>query len=343
MYEARNQDEILAELQEQSSSKVSSYEGTFVYDAFAADSIEFAKQEVEREQAYKAMFARSSWGEYLEMRAEEHGIFRRQATYAKGTVTVTGTGNVPVGSKFQTAAGLSFHTLTETFVRKSAELAVECDVTGVQGNVDAGTVAVIPMSIPGISKVTNAEPMHDGFDEEEDDSLYNRLIFKVRQPATSGNINDYIEWATGVPGVGKVKVLPLWNGNGTVKVLITDSNGDPASDTLINQVADVIEGEHPIGATVTVAAPEVLTLTVSLKVIKGAGDAEAIREMLNKYFTSTNFDGTRISIAEVGHMILDNPTTGVTDYDDLALNGKATSISVTDEQLPNVTEVVFNG
>lgn len=289
------------------------------------------------------MFARSSWGEYLEMRAEEHGIFRRQAVAARGVVTVTGTGNVPAGSKFQTASGISFHTLTETFVRKSTDLEVECDVTGVQGNVEADLITVIPMSIPGISKVTNAEATHDGFDEEEDDSLYNRLIFKVRQPATSGNINDYIEWATSVSGVGKVKVLPLWQGNGTVKILITDSNGDPASDALLKQVSTLIESQHPIGATVTVAAPEVLALKVSLKVVKGNGDAAAIRELLNKYFTSTSFDGSRVSVAEIGHLILDNAVTGVTDYDNLTLNGKAASLTVTDEQLPNVTEVVFDG
>lgn len=343
MYKARDQDEILQELQENADAAVSSYEGTFVYDAFASDSIEFAKQEVEREEAYKAMFARTAKGEYLTMRAEEHGVFRRLATSALGTVTITGTGNVPAGSKFQTAAGVSFHTLKDTYIRQSGDLAVECDVAGTIGNVDAETVTVVPMSIPGITKVINTEAMHDGFDEETDAELYNRLIFKVRQPATSGNVNDYIEWATSVAGVGKVKVLPLWKGNGTVKILITDSNGDPASDTLIKQVAAVIEAQHPIGATVTIEAPAVLALKVALKVVKGKGDADAIRELLNLYFTSSSFDGTRISIAEIGHLILDDPSTGVEDYDNLTLNGQAANITTTDEQLPNVTEVVFNG
>lgn len=47
MYEVREQAEILSELQKNSSSDVSSFEGTFTYDSFAANSIEFAKQEVD--------------------------------------------------------------------------------------------------------------------------------------------------------------------------------------------------------------------------------------------------------------------------------------------------------
>lgn len=343
MYEARGQDEILKELQENSSSAVSSFEGTFTYDSFAANSIEFAKQEVEREQAYRAMFARTSWGEYLEMRAEEHGIFRRQAVKAKGTVTVSGNGTVPQGSVFQTATGIAFYTTKAASITWAGNIPIECSTAGTTGNVKAGTITVIPMSIPGISAVTNAEATYDGFDEEDDATLYNRLIFKVRQPATSGNVNDYTEWATSISGVGHVTVVPLWNGNGTVKIIITDSDGNPASDDLLSQVSTVIEAKHPIGATVTVVAPAILELRIALTPTKGKGDAEAIKTLLNTYFTSKNFSGEKVSYAVVGKMIIDDDSTEVTDYDSLTINGDVKNITLTEEQIPKVTEVVLNG
>ena len=84
MYEAREQPDILKELQDNSTTDASKFEGTFEYDMFASNSIEFAKQEVEREQMYKAAFAETSWGEYLTLRAAEHGISRREATKAIG-------------------------------------------------------------------------------------------------------------------------------------------------------------------------------------------------------------------------------------------------------------------
>lgn len=343
MYEARGQDEILKELQETSSSAVSNFEGTFTYDSFAANSIEFAKQEVEREQAYKAMFARTSWGEYLEMRAEEHGVFRRQAVKAKGTVTVSGNGTVPQGSVFQTATGIAFYTTKAATITQTGNIPIECSTAGTTGNVKAGTITVIPMSIPGISSVTNADATYDGFDEEDDATLYNRLIFKVRQPATSGNVNDYIEWATSIAGVGHVTVVPLWNGNGTVKVIITDSSGNPASSNLLTQVSTTIETKHPIGATVSVVAPAILGLHIELTPTKGKGDADAIKILLNNYFTSRNFSGGKVSYAVIGKMIIDDESTNVTDYDSLTINGDVKNISLTDEQIPKVTEVTLNG
>lgn len=71
MYEARTQEEILKSLQSASSTDMSKIEGTFENDVLASNSIEFAKQEVEREQMYKAGFAQTSWGEYLDLRAGE--------------------------------------------------------------------------------------------------------------------------------------------------------------------------------------------------------------------------------------------------------------------------------
>lgn len=343
MYEAREQDEILTELQQNVGNDASSYEGTFTYDVMAANSIEFAKQEVEREQAYKAMFARTSWGEYLEMRAEEHGIFRRQAVKAKGTITVSGNGTVPQGSVFQTFTGIAFYTTKAASITQSGDIPVECSTAGTIGNVKAGTITVIPMSIPGISSVMNADATYDGFDEEDDATLYNRLIFKVRQPATSGNVNDYIEWATSIAGVGHVTVVPLWNGNGTVKVIIADSSGSPASSNLLTQVSTTIETKRPIGAAVSVVAPAILELHIALTPTKGKGDADAIKTLLNNYFTSRNFSGGKVSYAVVGKMIIDDESTNVTDYDSLTINGDVKNISLTDEQIPKVTEVTLNG
>lgn len=343
MYEAREQDEILTELQQNVGNDASSYEGTFTYDVMAANSIEFAKQEVEREQAYKAMFARTSWGEYLEMRAEEHGIFRRQAVKAKGTITVSGNGTVPQGSVFQTFTGIAFYTTKAASITQSGDIPVECSTAGTIGNVKAGTITVIPMSIPGISSVMNADATYDGFDEEDDATLYNRLIFKVRQPATSGNVNDYIEWATSIAGVGHVTVVPLWNGNGTVKVIIADSSGSPASSNLLTQVSTTIETKRPIGATVSVVAPAILELHIALTPTKGKGDADAIKTLLNNYFTSRNFSGGKVSYAVVGKMIIDDESTNVTDYDSLTINGDVKNISLTAEQIPKVTEVTLNG
>lgn len=344
MYEAESQEDILTRLQQNTGSRVSSYEGTFAYDILASNSIEFAKQEVEREEMYKAAFAETASGDYLTLIAEDHGVTRKEATAAVGNVVVKGNGTIPVGTLFQTESGISFTTTTTTTtaVKNEATIPVQCTEAGTVGNVGANTVTVIPMSIPGITSVTNPEPMTDGFDQESDDDLYERFHFHVTQPAISGNCNDYIEWASSIAGVGHVKVLPIWNGPGTVKVLVTDANGEPASPALLNKVITYIESVRPIGPEVTVVAPSLFDLTIKLTVTSGDGDADYIKTMLNKYFVSRNFTGTTISYAKVGNMILTDDKTEVDDYSGLLINDATGNISVTDDQIPHVKEVVLS-
>lgn len=196
------------------------------------------------------------------------------------------------------------------------------------------------MSIYGVSAVTNKNSAYDGFDEETDEELLERLLFKVRQPATSGNKNHYIIWATNVEGVGGVKVLPLWNGNGTVKVIITNAENEIASEDLIAKVQNYIDEQKPIGATVTVVSPKPLNIDIGLKVTKGSGNPNEIKNVVNDFFKTTAFEREYVSYAQVGKVILEKATTtGVQDYSNLTLNNKTENIALTDEQLPTVGQV----
>ena len=125
MYSAREQADILTELQNNSKTAASKFEGTFEYDVLSSNSIEFGKAEVELEELYKAAFADTSWGDYLTMRAAEAGINRKAAVSAAGKVTVTGTGTVSIGSQFATEAGITFETLEKATVSGSEDIAVK--------------------------------------------------------------------------------------------------------------------------------------------------------------------------------------------------------------------------
>lgn len=345
MFETQSKDEIQQRMAADLSgmNPNSTVEGSFGRDIINATSVEFEKTYAELSLVSQAGFAQTSWGEYLENIAEEHGVFRRSAVRAIGTVTVTGTGTVSQGALFQTQDGTEFSATSTVKVTASADVPVQAVEYGSKGNVAAGAITIIPMSIPGITRVTNAKATYDGFDEETDEELRERLLFKVRMPATSGNMNDYTEWGTSVEGVGHITVVPLWNGNGTVKLLVTDSNGQPASPELLARVTEKVESMHPIGATVSVIAPSVLGLTVALTPTKGGGDAAAIKKVLNAYFLSRQYTEKKVSYAKVGQLIIENAdTTQVEDYDNLTINGATANIGVDTDQIPSVVEVVLN-
>ena len=363
MFEAQTRDFILTRLRgyyaEAQGPDVSSVEGTFSFDTLAANAKEFEAAYAEMDLIVDAAFPQTSWGEYLDKQAEAlAGITRRAATQAIAVLTITGTAGVPVpaGSLFASTTGINFTTNEEVVIGSNGTVAVKATAqsTGPEGNVAAETITEIPVTIYGVSAVNNADAAYNGYAEEIDSDLLERLLFKVRQPATSGNVYHYIVWATSVSGVGAVKVLPLWNGNGTVKVIVVHANTDTPSEDLLQAVRDKIAEESPIGATVTVVAPITQTIDISLTCTDGTGSADAIKAVLTKYFKENVFgtdytdiagldDDVTISYAQIGRIILDNSaTTGVNDYSNLLVNGDTVNITVTAECLPVVGTVTVN-
>ena len=342
MYTAREQADILKELQEQSAVDASKIEGTFEYDVFASNAFEFAKTEVELEQALKAAFADTSWGEYLTKKAAEFGVDRKPAVNAVGVVTVSGTAGavIPLRSIFSTDNKTYFATVEAVTIPNNGkvDVKVQAQIAGSAGNVGAGTIVKIPMSIPGVNSVTNAEATYDGFDEESDESLLKRYFIHVRTPATSGNVNHYKEWTLSVAGVGACQVIPLWNGNGTVKIFVTDVNNNAASADLLQKVADYIETVRPIGATVTVAAPSYLKINVSANVKANTEYAQTyksvLKEALSEYLNNSTFDIGYVSIAQIGKVMLNSGA--ISDYDSLKINNGISNISFADGYLPRL-------
>lgn len=362
MFEAQTRTEIIKRLKKyyeaHKTGDASAVEGSFTFDTFAANAVEFERAYAEMELIIEAAFPQTSWGKYLDFLAEElAGLDRKAAAPAKVTLQIAGTGGatVPAGSLFATANKINFLsnenvTLPETGI---AEVNATAQVAGTSGNVAAGMIKKIPISILGVSSVINKKNAEGGYDEETDDNLLERILFAVRQPATSGNVYHYIMWSTSVPGVGAVKVIPLWNGNGTVKVIVSDVNKDIPPEELLKDVRAKIAENAPIGATVTVTSPSVVEINISLKVTNGKGNADALKSVVNSYFKKSTFSTdytsvenlnqkTIVSLAQIGKIILENAEeTGVYDYSNLKLNQGTDNIIVNADGMPRVGTVTF--
>ncbi len=340
MYKAREQKDILQEMINSSKAKTGLFEGTFQYDALASNSIEFAKVEVELEELNKVAFADTSYGEYLTMIAKQYGVIRKEATKAIGVLTVKGTGTIYAGATFATESGIQFVAIENMEIKDTGQIQIEAVTAGNTGNVDAETIKVISMSIPGINSVINSEPTTGGYDEETDAELLDRYLFKARNPATSGNKNNYELWAREIEGVGGARCIPLWNGNGTVKVVIIDANLNVADETLLNKVRKYLKEEKPIGADLTVVSAIAVNVKVAAN-IYGSVNEDEFKEKVDTYFKEIGFNRGYVSIAHIGKTLLE--CSGVIDYDSLTLNGEAKNIPLTEEQLPILeNEVDFN-
>ena len=358
MYVARTQEEILKELQSWSKSAESKVEGSFSYDVFSTNAIEFQKLELELEESYRAAFGDTATNEYLEMRAAEHGVIRREATKAVGELDVTGTGLIKAGAIFQTAKDTKFIAVTDTEIVSSGTVKVEAVNAGASGNVAANTINKIPLNIVGIQSVNNPEPTVDGYDEETDEELRERYLMKVRFPATSGNAAHYVQWSLEISGVGAASCIRCWNGRGSVLVLIVDTDFNPANDELIERVAEHIETRRPIGVEVTVQAAEPITVNISANVL-GTLDLDAFKAGVTKYFRQLMLGRfVNYTSVESYSQIMEIPAGAVTramigsiieveggadyNYDSLKLNGNAADIALTVSQIPQLGTCTFN-
>lgn len=272
---------------------------------------------------------------------QHKGIKRKDASKATVTLTVTGDGTVNKGDIFQTATGIQFAADETTVVSGSADITATAVVGGRSGNAAAGSIVVMPVTIPGIVSVTNTETADGGYDQESDDDLRERYYEALQKPATSGNEYHYIQWAKEVVGVGDAKVYPLWQGDNTVQVVIVDSNGEVPSDELVKEVQEHIDpdssglglGEAPIGAYCTVTAAEALEIDVSLKLVGADTEAlrQAIEESVKAYLREIAFKQNYVSYARLSNAIID--TEGIIDYSDLTINGDVKNVAVSDKSV----------
>lgn len=353
-------DDAVARMRNWLENPLSKIEGTFSMFNIRAVAKESAQIQNEMDIIEDNYSLDTAKGEYLDIKGRDYGMYRHYGQKAHGEVTFTGTvgstipgGTVLIASEY----GVQFQTLNSIVVGSDGTVTtgIEALAVGPSYNVPAGAINQIAQQIQGVSGVTNAAAFTGGTDREDDDNFRMRIYFKIRYPATSGNVYHYQQWATEVNGVGAVKIFPLWNGPGTVKVSVLDANGDPASEELMQNVEDHIDpepkqhggGEAPVGALVTVSTATAKEIHVSAKVQLGqtAGDIgsvqEAFREALSDYFHSVSYDGETVSIslARVGNILFGVP--GVIDYTGLTINSGTDSVPIGEEEVPAVGTVTL--
>lgn len=333
-------------------------EGGFPWDFTRPTALEKAELlEFQMVENVRAMFYQFAGGIYLDYHAEAAGLVRKPPVRAAGTVQVTGTPGteIPEGFLFAVPASgdipaIPFATLEPATILEGGvvEIPVQAVEAGTIGNVKAETIVIMASrTLPGIERITNEEATSGGAETEEDDELRARIaeVYASRGMSFVGNDADYVRWAMEVETVGAAIVEPEWNGPGTVALVIVDRTGFPADQTVLDAVyehiispSDRMKRLAPIGATLTVKAPDILTVDVSCRLTLETGAAyvtvyESLRKKIIAYFMTASGAGI-VRYAEIGSIIIQ--TAGVEDYDELRLNGTDTNIPFTYEQFPTL-------
>jgi uncharacterized phage protein gp47/JayE len=331
--------------------------GSFVYDVTRAVAIKFETYDQKIEDTKSKLNLENLSGYELAQRIYElTGITRKEATRASDYVEIVGSPGAVISIGDKVASESVFYTAKETKIIEpngKVLVLVECDEFGTLGNVPANVIKYFPVTIQGVVSVTNPNPFTDGYEAESDEELLTRYYERIQTPATSANKAHYKNWAKEVIGVGEAKVFPLWNGDNTVKVVIIDSNKQPANAELVSAVQEYIDpgisgmgdGEAPIGAYCTVVSATGLYINVSFVSTKDPAFTDpqilsSIEKNIRDYLKDISFKETQVSYARIGALILS--ADGILDYANLSINGGTSNILLNDEQVPVLGGITFD-
>lgn len=252
-------------------------------------------------EAIKVFVPDYSYSEYLDDHARARAMKRRAATAATGALTITGDEGsiIPAGCIFATSSiggepSVEYAAVADAIIPSGGTIEVQviCTQTGIIGNTPAETVIHVSSDVDGISSVTNQKAITGGTEEETDDSLIARIAEYDKSLGDTfvGSPSDYKRWAESVDGAGTANVIPAKDTSGLITIVMTDSNGDPATQALCEAVYDYImspddEGARlaTIGASLSVVAPD--TIAVAVKAQITLADDATVESVKNEYFT----------------------------------------------------------
>lgn len=342
LYENKSYENIKQEILNNINLSINKSEGSFLNDMVSPIALKFKDMFVELDKTIDLTLVDKIVGEFVDRRVADYGIERKKGTKAKTVIRFTGNQNteIPEGTLVQTANGLIYKTIKLCKIENNF-VDIEAIAENIGGiyNISQGLIVDLPISINGIISITNIVDATGGTDIETDDNLLKRYFDLIQNPATSGNEAHYKIWANSIDGVGDSRVFPTWNGAGTVKVLVIDSNKMPANSSIISAVANFIETVRPVGAIVTVEAPNVKNIDISAKLnISSSSNLQTVTqkftEQLNKYIKDLAFSGLEVSYAKIGSILLS--TDGVIDYSNLKVNSDTINVQIADTEIAAV-------
>lgn len=324
---------------------------SLVYNATATNSVETVQMLFTLKNFIDMVFADTAPREYLIRRGAERGLKPLEATYAKrkGVFNI----DVPIGSRF------SLDDLNYEVIERitQGQFILRCETAGNVGNLFSGQL--IPINyINNLETAILTDVLIPGDDEEETEAFRTRYFNSFESTTIGGNRADYKEKVGQLPGVGGVRVYRAWNGGGTVKLVIINSQYEKPTQTLIDEVQTTVDplehqgeglGTAPIDHIVTVFGVGESVINVTLNITYQAGwtwaDIESqVQKVIDDYFKELaeewakansyeeDHAGVVVRVSQIEYRLLG--VTGVLDIANTQLNGSQSNIALDVESIP---------
>lgn len=352
MFESITYDNILQRMLQNVPADLDKREGSIIYNALAPAAAELFLCYQELAQVVNESFVDTASLEGLTKRCAERGIYQKEATMATVQGEFTPTSAEVLGCRF------SCNNLNYCATAKISAGVYEltCETTGEVGNISSGQL--VPLDyVENLQTANITKILIPGEDDEDEESLRQRYFDSFNSQAFGGNIADYKEKVNALDGVGGVKVLPAWNGGGTVKLIIINSAYGAPSAALISSVQNDVDptpagtglGLAPIGHKVTVVGVTTTTINITADITYGSGynwsAAQAdILAAVDEYFREVaeswaDEENSIVRTSQIEYRLLG--LRQILDVQNLKINGSSNNIQLDNDKIP--IRGAFNG
>ena len=323
--------------------------GAIIYDAIAPCSAELANMYIQIQIYKDQTYIKTAVGENLDKLGEQYTIPRLKASKAQRIAEFIDTNdnliNLPVNNRFSVPN--SNATVTYKIIQQTTtgHAIIECEQTGTVGNEYSG--ALLPLfPIDNLKSATITGTLQPARDEEADEDYQDRIIDKLNAKPFGGNIRAYKDYIESISGTSEPKVFPVWNGGGTVKLSVLDSEYNKISNEFITQIKELIDptaytgqgvGMAPIGHQVTVVTPTETTINITgditLEEDVTIGSVQTlIEKAIGDYLYSLrkNWVDDEITYVYINRiMVAILSVEGVVNIDNVKINGSASNVILT--------------
>lgn len=225
---------------------------------------------------------RTATGDALEDICAVYGVSRRAASKASGFVEISSTGSVTIPAEYALSApnGERYQTITANTVDDGDLVEIIAIGTGEATNQDADTILQWESSAVGGLQPTatvDSGEIDGGEEEDDDETLRDRLIRRLSTPALGGTAAQVAQFAEDASaGVEQAFVYASVRGPGSYDVAVTAAGGDRTlSPTTVGVVDDAVRAEFPgiVDLNTTSVSPQevdvILNMTLPLPLTAG--------------------------------------------------------------------------
>lgn len=351
MFEQQTFEAIVERMLNRISNDVDKREGSIIWDAGAMTAKELQEMYIALDSIILETFPETASRPNLIRRASEYGVYPYESTYAilKGVFSK----DIPIGSRF------SLGELNYIAIQRIApkEYEMQCETVGVVGNTQFGSLIPIEY-IDGLETAELTELLIPGEEEEPTEDFRVRFFLTRKQIPYGGNRDDYIQKVMSIPGVGGVKPYRAPNGGGTVGITIIDSDFNPPTNALIEEVQTILDpvvnsgeglGVAPYGHRVTVSGIETVTIDIYLKLVISnvtLGQLQAeVEDAINDYFSSLRKDWQNTNFIIIRQLQIESrllDILGISDVLESTINGQDSNFNLVHNQVPVLGAVTLD-